>query len=249
VGPGCPAESVWGCVQPEADGCGEGLQDGGEVVAGADPGVQDGAVGRAERRGETGEVGWGTAGCSVGRPRRSALDPVRHDRRSRLPQRHADFHAAIWDSPEGRTAAARLQTLANRLVLATVRMAHQRGHLRGWNGDVGVDATSVPVVAHPDSRRRGSASVEITAGWHFKGGSGNPKHRPAPGQVTQTLLLAVMLTVANLTVLETWLTERAGPDELTDNDFKAAGPLPPNTAPAIAPSADLTGRHPPPRMT
>ncbi|MEV6500011.1 hypothetical protein [Streptomyces prunicolor] len=103
----------------------------------------------------------------------TVLDPVRHDRRSRLPQRHADFHAAIWDSSEGRTAAARLQTLANRLVLATVRMAHQRGHLRGWNGDVGVDATSVPVVAHPDNRRRGTASVEITAGWHFKGGTGD----------------------------------------------------------------------------
>ncbi|WP_405771996.1 hypothetical protein [Streptomyces sp. NBC_01538] len=103
----------------------------------------------------------------------TVLDPVRHDRRSRLPQRHADFHAAIWDSPEGRTAAARLQSLANRLVLATVRMAHQRGHLRGWNGDVGVDATSVPVVAHPDSRLRGTASVEITAGWHFKGGTGD----------------------------------------------------------------------------
>jgi hypothetical protein len=58
-----------------------------------------------------------------------------------------------------------------------------------------------------------------------------------------------MLTVANLTVLETWLTERAGPDQLTDADFEAASPLPTNTVPAIAPSADLTGRHPPPRMT
>ncbi|MFD3488559.1 hypothetical protein [Streptomyces sp. NPDC058665] len=56
---------------------------------------------------------------------------------------------------------------------------------------------------------------------------GNPEHRPAPGQVTQTLLLAVMFTVANLTVLETWLTERDGPGELTDADFEATGPLPP----------------------
>ncbi|MFI6700027.1 hypothetical protein ACIBJC_13815 [Streptomyces sp. NPDC050509] len=60
---------------------------------------------------------------------------------------------------------------------------------------------------------------------------------------------------AGVFVLETWLTERAGPDELTDAeaDFEAADPLPlalpPNTVPAIAPSADLTGRHPPPRMT
>lgn len=474
----------------------------------------------------------------------TALDPVRHDRRSRLPQRHADFHAAIWDSPEGRDAAARLQHLANRLVLATVRMAKDRGHLRGWNGDVGVDATSVPVSARPDGLQSGIASKEITAGWHFKGGTGektfgysaalaiaahhrdkdnaspkaypqlclgfeldtptvrtgpnavsvlaqmselglpagilaadraytgcsppsfqtpvrrlgyrlaldykvkerglrgswhqaplvdgsllcpltpaplihatsgatdddvrfrsdvlremiearepyhlklkqgpdsrgairlqcpaggpspavncvrrdrlrprapaagamparvinldrplprttpaaarpsihvpegehfapatadsmpkvcckdsitvpadsdadwhlakyrqdvhylhttwdntyrpirshnegangrfksdkldigNPKHRPAPGQVAQTLLLAVMLTVANLTVLETWLTERDGPDELTDADFEATGPLPPYTSPAITPPTTLSGRHPPPR--
>ncbi|WP_240662151.1 hypothetical protein [Streptomyces sp. WAC 06738] len=70
------------------------------------------------------------------------------------------------------------------------------------------------------------------ANGRFKSGKldiGNPKHRPAPGQVTQALLLAVMLTVANLTVLETWLLERDGPDELTTADFDASGPLPPCT--------------------
>ncbi|MEU0524511.1 hypothetical protein [Streptomyces niveus] len=102
----------------------------------------------------------------------TVLDPVRHDRRSRLPLRHADFHIALWNTPESRTAADRLQRLANQLVLATVHMAQQRGHLRGWNGDVGVDATSIPVTAHPDSSWRDTASVEITAGWHAKGGSG-----------------------------------------------------------------------------
>uniref|UniRef100_A0AAU2VTR7 Transposase n=1 Tax=Streptomyces sp. NBC_00008 TaxID=2903610 RepID=A0AAU2VTR7_9ACTN len=103
----------------------------------------------------------------------TALDPARYDRRSRLPQRHADFHAALWDSPEGRTAAARLQLLANRLVLASVRMADQRGYLRGWNGDVGVDATDIRVSARPDSSRLTTASTEVTAGWHFKGGTGD----------------------------------------------------------------------------
>ncbi|MFI7341835.1 hypothetical protein ACIBUY_28325 [Streptomyces sp. NPDC050085] len=102
----------------------------------------------------------------------TVLDPVRHDRRSRLPLRHADFHIALWDTPESRAAADRLHHLANRLVLATVRMAQQRGHLRGWNGDVGIDATGIPVIAHPDSSWHGTASVEITAGWHFKGGTG-----------------------------------------------------------------------------
>jgi len=102
----------------------------------------------------------------------TVLDPVRHDRRSRLPLRHADFHAAIWDSAEGREAAARIQHLTNRLVLATVHMAHQRGHLRGWRGDIGVDATDIRVSARDHSPRRGTASVEITAGWHAKGGTG-----------------------------------------------------------------------------
>ncbi|QDY77230.1 hypothetical protein [Streptomyces qinzhouensis] len=102
----------------------------------------------------------------------TALDPVRHDRRSRLPLRHADFLAALWTTAESRAAADRLQRLANRLVLATVRMAQQRGHLRGWNGDIGIDATSIPVAARHDSLWRGTACVEITAGWHAKGGTG-----------------------------------------------------------------------------
>ncbi|MGA4841381.1 hypothetical protein [Streptomyces sp. G45] len=101
----------------------------------------------------------------------TVMDPARHDRRARLHQRHGDFVAALWDSPEGRQAAARLQQLANRLVLTTVRMAQHRGHLSGWNGDVGVDATGIPVLAHPHSRRLGLASSEVTAGWHFKGGT------------------------------------------------------------------------------
>lgn len=103
----------------------------------------------------------------------TALDPVRHDGRSRLPLRHADFHVALWNAPESRAAADRLQRLVNRLVLATVRMAQQRGHLRGWNGDVGIDATGIPVTARHDSPWRGTASVEITAGWHAKGGTGD----------------------------------------------------------------------------
>ncbi|MEV0783304.1 hypothetical protein AB0I52_10025 [Streptomyces sp. NPDC050423] len=44
------------------------------------------------------------------------------------------------------------------------------------------------------------------ANGRFKSGTldiGNRKHRPAPGQVTQALFLALMLTVANLRTLET----------------------------------------------
>ncbi|MGW6459130.1 hypothetical protein ACWF94_24945 [Streptomyces sp. NPDC055078] len=99
------------------------------------------------------------------------LDPTRCDRRRRLTQAEADIHSAVWDEAAGRAAANRLQRMANDLVLAPVRLAQQRGYLRHWAGDVGVDATSVPVLADPDSDRSGTASVEITAGWHFSGGS------------------------------------------------------------------------------
>ncbi|KNB50383.1 hypothetical protein AC230_00815 [Streptomyces caatingaensis] len=101
----------------------------------------------------------------------TVLDPARCDRRRRLPQADADAHAAAWDTPAGRQAAGRLQKLANDLVLTPVRIAQQRGHLRGWRGDIGVDATAIPVLAKPDSEFSGTASVEITAGLHFSGGS------------------------------------------------------------------------------
>ncbi len=121
------------------------------------------------------------------------LDPARCDRRSRLPQDIADGHTRVWNSPAGLQAAERLQFLANQLVLAPVRMAQERGHLRAWRGDVGVDATAIPVLAAPDSDRNGTASVEITAGWHYSGGSDKgifgysatfvvAAHRRPPGQ-------------------------------------------------------------------
>ncbi|MDQ1010230.1 hypothetical protein QFZ82_004715 [Streptomyces sp. V4I23] len=86
------------------------------------------------------------------------------------------------------------------------------------------------------------------ANGRFKSGKldiANPQHRLAPGQVTQALLLAGMLTVANVAVLETWLAERDGPDELTSADFDASGPLPPPADPDMT-HALLTGRPPPP---
>ncbi|WP_139151336.1 hypothetical protein [Streptomyces sp. WMMB 322] len=101
----------------------------------------------------------------------TVLDPARHDRRRRLPKEIASEYAKVWNSPAGRQAAALLQRLANQLVLAPVRLAQARGHLRGWQGDVGVDATPIPVLAHPDSGRSHTASVEITAGWHYSAGS------------------------------------------------------------------------------
>ncbi|MFJ4435193.1 hypothetical protein [Streptomyces sp. NPDC088923] len=101
----------------------------------------------------------------------TALDPARCDRRRRLGQAEADIHSAARDEAVGRAAANRLQRLANDLVLVPVRLAQQHGYMRRWAGDVGVDATSIPVLAKPDSDYSGTASVEITAGWHFSGGS------------------------------------------------------------------------------
>ncbi|KUN06964.1 hypothetical protein AQI95_11950 [Streptomyces yokosukanensis] len=123
----------------------------------------------------------------------TVLDPARCNRRSRLPQEIAEAYADAWNVPSGQQAAERLQLLANQLVLAPVRLAKERGHLRGWRGDVGVDATSIPVLAHPASDRTPTASVEITAGWHYSGGCGEgtfgysasfvvAAHRRRPGE-------------------------------------------------------------------
>ncbi|MEU5190438.1 hypothetical protein AB0G83_25330 [Streptomyces klenkii] len=101
----------------------------------------------------------------------TALDPARCDRRKRLPLHEAEALTARWQNAHGRQAAALLQRLSNQLVLSVVRMAQQHGHLRGWHGDIGVDATSIPVLARPDSDHSGTASAEITAGWHYNGGS------------------------------------------------------------------------------
>ncbi|MGW0825155.1 hypothetical protein [Streptomyces sp. NPDC002845] len=101
----------------------------------------------------------------------TVLDPARCNRRSRLPREIADAYAKAWNVPSGRQAAERLQLLANQLVLSPVRLAQDRGYLRGWRGDVGVDATPIPVLARPSSERTQTASVEITAGWHYSAGS------------------------------------------------------------------------------
>jgi len=101
----------------------------------------------------------------------TVLDPARCDRRTRLPLDEATAIAAAWEATENTDTVARLQKLCNRLVLTPVRLAQERGHLRRWNGDVGVDATSIPVMSRPPSTRSGRGSIEVTAGWHFSGGA------------------------------------------------------------------------------
>lgn len=72
---------------------------------------------------------------------------------------------------------------------------------------------------------------------------GNPLHRRAPGQVAQTIVIAVMVAIGNLDILETWLYERTG-SRLTDVDFESVPALPGLGRPyASAPLG--TGRHPP----
>ncbi|MFE4976139.1 hypothetical protein ACFRAR_29060 [Kitasatospora sp. NPDC056651] len=103
----------------------------------------------------------------------TALDPARTDRRRRLPLTEAAVHAAAWEDGAAEHVRRRdlLQQISDRLVLVTVRLAHRRGLFKGWHGDVGADTTAFPAWHHPRSDRRGLASVEITAGWHFSGGS------------------------------------------------------------------------------
>ena len=82
----------------------------------------------------------------------TAPDSVRHNRRSRLPQRHADFHVTLWNTPKAVPPPIASSTWHNRLVLAVVRMAQHRGHLRGWKGDVSIDATGPAAASHPTPR-------------------------------------------------------------------------------------------------
>jgi hypothetical protein len=102
----------------------------------------------------------------------TALDPERVDRRRRLPLDQADAHAATWEDtdPEHLSKRAVLQQVSDALVLAPVRLAVERGWLKGWPGDVGVDMTAVPAWHRPPSRRRELGSIETTAGWHFSAG-------------------------------------------------------------------------------
>ncbi|MGW6915602.1 hypothetical protein ACWGB8_17550 [Kitasatospora sp. NPDC054939] len=103
----------------------------------------------------------------------TALDPMRVDRRKRLPLDEARAHAAAWEDPDPDRVRRRtvLQQISDALVLAPVRTALRRGHLRGWPGDVGVDTTGVPAWHRPPSKRRQLGSIETTAGWHFSAGA------------------------------------------------------------------------------
>ncbi|WP_327425455.1 hypothetical protein OG963_00860 [Streptomyces sp. NBC_01707] len=103
----------------------------------------------------------------------TALDPFRCDRRSRLPADEATVVASAWEDTDAERVRRRavLQEISDRLVLVTVRLAHRRGLFKGWRGDIGVGTTPVPAWHHEPSEHRGLASVEITAGWHYCGGS------------------------------------------------------------------------------
>ncbi|MHA6762460.1 hypothetical protein [Streptacidiphilus sp. PAMC 29251] len=102
----------------------------------------------------------------------TALDPERIDRRQRLPRDQADAHAATWEDTDSEHQRRRavLQQVSDAFVLAPVRHARDRGWLKGWPGDVGVDMTGVPAWHHPPSDRRDLGSIETTAGWHFSAG-------------------------------------------------------------------------------
>ncbi|MFD3472521.1 hypothetical protein ACFWWM_40630 [Streptomyces sp. NPDC058682] len=81
---------------------------------------------------------------------------------------------AAWEEGAGVEQVRRrrvLQEISDRLVLVTVRLAHQRGLFRGWRGDLGVDTTPFPAWHQPHPDWKDLSSVEITAGRHHCGGS------------------------------------------------------------------------------
>ena len=103
----------------------------------------------------------------------TAFDPYRCDRRRRLPLAEAALAAAAWrdDEPEHVRLRERLQEISDRLLLIAVGIAHRKGYFKGWQGDIGADTTAVPTWQRPPKWRRGMASVEYTAGWHFSAGA------------------------------------------------------------------------------
>ncbi|WP_405692665.1 hypothetical protein [Streptomyces sp. NBC_00057] len=103
----------------------------------------------------------------------TVLDPHRCDRRRRLPADEARDVAAAWEDTDAERKRRRdlLQEVSDRLVLITVRLAHRRGLFKGWRGDIAADTTPIPAWHQPARERRGLASVELTAGWHYCGGS------------------------------------------------------------------------------
>lgn len=132
----------------------------------------------------------------------SALDPARCDRRRRLPLNEAERITAAWedDDPEHVRRKKVLQHICTTLICETVRIARRSGALRHWRGDVGIDATALASWHKPASQRRGLASVDLTAGWHFSGGSSEPtfglsghlalaaQPKPVPGRIAQIVL-------------------------------------------------------------
>ncbi|MFE0135298.1 hypothetical protein ACFWY6_27560 [Streptomyces sp. NPDC059037] len=132
----------------------------------------------------------------------SALDPARHDRRRRLPLAEAAPIAAAWEDDEPGHARKKtvLQQICTALICETVRIARRCGALKHWRGDVGIDATALPSWHKPASQRRRLASLDLTAGWHFSGGSREPTFglsghlalaalsRPARGRIAQIAL-------------------------------------------------------------
>ncbi|WP_158709006.1 hypothetical protein [Streptomyces sp. NRRL S-920] len=109
----------------------------------------------------------------------SVLDPARCNRRRRLPLTEAAVFAAAWedDDPEHLRKKAVLQQICTALITETVRADRRCGALKHWRGDIGIDATPLASWHRPASHRRQLASVDITAGWHYSGGSKKVPHR------------------------------------------------------------------------
>ncbi|MEV0530164.1 hypothetical protein AB0I66_42850 [Streptomyces sp. NPDC050439] len=132
----------------------------------------------------------------------TVLDPARCDRRRRLPLGEAARFAAAWedDDPVHVRKKAVLQQVCTALITETVKIARRCGALKQWQGDVGIDATALASWHKPASRRRRLASLDITAGWHFSGGSSEPTFglsghlalaalpRPHGGRIAQIVL-------------------------------------------------------------
>ncbi|WP_150494604.1 hypothetical protein [Streptomyces kanamyceticus] len=132
----------------------------------------------------------------------TVLDPARADRRRRLPLDEAARLAAAWedDDPEHIRKKAVQQQICTALVTTTIHIARRCGALRHWQGDVGIDATALASWHKHADEQHCLASVDLTAGWHYSGGSGTgtfglsghlalaAQARPARGRIAHIVL-------------------------------------------------------------
>lgn len=97
----------------------------------------------------------------------TALDPARHNRRSRVPGDDVSAIRRAWRADRER--ANQVIQFANSFIYISISKAVAAGALRKWNGDIGIDCT--PVFTWGINPRGTGDVLDPHADWYKKGGS------------------------------------------------------------------------------